>query len=140
MTNYFIVPGIGNSGNGHWQTYFETLGDNLQRIEQLDWDTPNCNDWTETIEKAISKYNAEDVVLIGHSLGCIAIANWAKQYNKKIKGAMLVAPSNTEAPAYTFATTGFSPFPLDKINFKTIIITSSNDPWISLNRVDILAS
>ncbi|MFM2326283.1 MAG: hypothetical protein RIR31_485, partial [Bacteroidota bacterium] len=23
MTNYFIVPGLGNSGAEHWQTFFE---------------------------------------------------------------------------------------------------------------------
>ena len=139
MTNYFIIPGIGNSGEGHWQTYFETLGNNFKRIEQLDWDTPNCNDWTETIEKAISNYDPKDVVLIGHSLGCIAISCWAKQYNKNIKGALLVAPSDTEAPKYTFATTGFSPVPQDKINFKTIVVTSSNDPWVSMERVLLFA-
>jgi predicted alpha/beta hydrolase family esterase len=25
MTNYLIIPGLGNSGPGHWQTYFEQV-------------------------------------------------------------------------------------------------------------------
>ena len=139
MTNYFIVPGIGNSGEDHWQTYFESLGDNFVRINQLNWDTPNCNDWTEIIENNIAGYDANNTVLIGHSLGCIAITYWAKRYKKNIKAAMLVAPSDTEAPKYTFASTGFSPVLMDKIPFKTVLVTSANDPWVSLERAALFA-
>ena len=139
MTDYFIIPGIGNSGENHWQTYFENLGSNFQRIIQQDWDSPNCNDWTEKIEESLSNHDQNNIVLIGHSLGCVAIANWAKRYNKNIKGALLVAPSDTESPHYTFPTIGFSPMPQDKINFKTIVITSSNDPWVSLERAALFA-
>ena len=42
MTNYFIVPGLGNSGPEHWQTYFEKSGSNFQRIEQQEWEAPAC--------------------------------------------------------------------------------------------------
>ncbi|WP_291125277.1 alpha/beta hydrolase [Flavobacterium sp. UBA6031] len=34
MTNYLIIPGLGNSGPEHWQTYFEKSGDNFFRIHQ----------------------------------------------------------------------------------------------------------
>lgn len=34
MTNYFIIPGLGNSGDEHWQTFFEQTGNNFQRIVQ----------------------------------------------------------------------------------------------------------
>ena len=139
MTNYFIIPGIGNSDKDHWQSYFETTGDNFKRINQQNWDTPICSDWIEKIDKSISTYDPRSVVLIGHSLGCTAIAYWAKQYNRNIKGALLVAPSDTEAAQYTFDTKGFKPVPLDKINFKTIVVTSSNDPWVSLERATFFA-
>lgn len=139
MTNYFIIPGIGNSGENHWQTYFENSGDNFHRINQQDWDTPDCTDWIEKIDATLIKYDLNNVVLIGHSLGCIAIAFWAKQYKRKIKGALLVAPSDTEATQYIFATTGFMPLPQNKINFKTILVTSSNDHWILLERAELLA-
>ncbi|MBS1793451.1 MAG: alpha/beta hydrolase [Acidobacteria bacterium] len=33
-TNYLIVPGLGNSGTEHWQTFFEKSGGNFQRINQ----------------------------------------------------------------------------------------------------------
>ena len=44
MTNYLIVPGSGNSGPEHWQTYFQNSAPNFFRIEQTDWDKPTCKD------------------------------------------------------------------------------------------------
>ncbi|MEO7990214.1 MAG: alpha/beta fold hydrolase [Chryseolinea sp.] len=140
MTHYFIIPGLGNSGPEHWQTYFETLGDNFQRINQKEWDAPKCNDWIETIDKTLSGYDLSNVILIGHSLGCATIAHWAKKYNKKIKGALLVAPSDIEAPMYSFTTPGFLPVPNDKINFRTIVVASTNDQWVSIERAEYFAS
>lgn len=140
MTHYFIVPGLGNSGPEHWQTFFETTGENFRRINQQEWDTPACNNWIETIEEAIASYDPATVVLVGHSLGCSTIAHWAKKYKRKIKGALLVAPSDLEAPQYTFPATGFAPIPMDKIHFKTIVVASADDPWVSLERAEYFAS
>ena len=140
MTNYFIVPGLGNSGPQHWQTFFENSADNFQRINQQEWDAPLCSDWIKTINQAISKYDLSTVILIGHSLGCVTIAHWATQYNKKIKGALLVAPSDIENPVYTFPATGFDPIPTGKINFKTIVVASEDDEWVSLDRAKYFAN
>jgi uncharacterized protein len=134
MTNYFIVPGLGNSGEEHWQTYFETKGSNFVRINQKEWDSPNCEDWIQTIDATLTDIDLSTVVLIGHSLACCTIAHWAKRYGKKIKGALLVAPSDLDAPNYNFPTVGFSPTPVDKIPFKTIVVASTNDEWVSFER------
>ena len=139
MTNYFIIPGLGNSGPEHWQTFFETSGDNFKRIQQREWDSPACNDWVDTIDKTLANEDLSTVVLIGHSLGCATIAHWAAKHNKKIKGALLVAPSDMEATHYTFPATGFSPMPKTKINFKTIVVASSDDPWVSIERARYFA-
>jgi predicted alpha/beta hydrolase family esterase len=139
MTNYFIVPGLGNSGPEHWQTWFEKSVPGMQRINQREWDAPQCSDWIENINETISQFDLSTVVLIGHSLGCSTIAHWAQAYNKKIKGALLVAPSDLEAPGYTFPAKGFDPIPRNKINFKTIVVASENDPWVSIDRAEYFA-
>jgi len=139
MTNYFNVPGLGSSGPQHWQTFFEKNIDNILRIEQDEWESPNCAIWVDTIEKKLLPQEMNEVVLIGHSLGCSAIAHWAGKYNKTIKGALLVAPSDPEALAYDFPVTGFAPLPLEKLNFKSIVVASSNDPWVSLERAAFFA-
>lgn len=139
MTNYLIVPGLGNSGEEHWQTYFENSGNNFFRIIQQEWDAPICEEWIKTIDQKVVEFDLSTVVLIGHSLGCSTIAHWAKKCNKQIKGALLVAPSDLEAPQYDFPAMGFAPIPLDKLNFKSIVVASSNDPWVSLERAKLFA-
>ena len=140
MTNYLIVPGLGNSDPDHWQTYFENSAPNFTRIQQSDWDTPACEDWIKSIDDMVTSFEASSIVLIGHSLGCSAIAHWAVKYKREIKGAMLVAPSDLEAANYTFPIKGFSPIPLEKLGFNSIVVASSNDIWVSLDRAKYFAS
>ncbi len=140
MTKYLIIPGLGDSGPDHWQTHFEKSGDNFKRINQLEWDAPVCAVWIETIQKELANENAADIILIGHSLGCATIAHWANAYQQNIKGALLVAPSDLEAPAYTFDAEGFAPFPLQKLPFKSIVVASTNDPWVSFSRATQFAN
>jgi predicted alpha/beta hydrolase family esterase len=139
MTDYLIIPGLGNSGPEHWQTWFETTGSNFYRVNQTEWDAPICDDWVANIEREILKFNAADVVLIGHSLGCVTIAHWAIQTNQKIKGALLVAPSDIENPVYTFPAKGYTPIPMQKLQFKSIVVASSDDPWVSIERAKYFA-
>ncbi len=140
MTNYLIIPGLGNSGPLHWQTYFEQSGDHFFRVEQQEWDAPDCDDWVANIDQKVLEFDPASVVLVGHSLGCTAIAQWAKKYKRAIKGAFLVAPSDIETPAYTFPSTGFSPIPLDQLPFKSIVVTSANDIWVSPERAAFFAT
>ncbi|MBK7107429.1 MAG: alpha/beta hydrolase [Ignavibacteriae bacterium] len=139
LNKYFIVPGLGNSGSNHWQTFFEKSELNCKRINQLEWNSPICEDWIQTIDKEIMQHNLNDCVIIGHSLGCATIVHWAIKYKRIIKGALLVAPSDLEAENYTFPAKGFSPIPREKMNFKTIIVASNNDKWIKIERAKYFA-
>ena len=139
MNQYLIVPGLGNSGPEHWQTFFEQSGNNFQRILQKEWDAPDCNDWISTVDTMVVQYDPANTILIGHSLGCATIVHWALKYNRKIKAALLVAPSDVDAPVYTFPATGFAPLPLQKLPFKTLMVASSNDHWVSIERATFFA-
>ena len=79
------------------------------------------------------------MVLIGHSLACCTVIHWANKYNRKIKGALLVGPSDADAPSYPKGTTGFIPMPLNRLPFNSIVITSSNDEYVSLERAHYFA-
>ena len=138
-TNYFIIPGLGNSGPDHWQSNFERSAPNFRRIIQEEWDAPLCSDWITTINSTISGYDPATVVLIGHSLVCAAIAHWATQCPTSIKGAMLVAPSDLEAPQYTFPAKGFDPLPKTRLPFPSIVVTSNDDYWVSPERASFFA-
>lgn len=134
MTQYLILPGLGNSGPTHWQTYFEESSPQFKRVQQQSWTEPVCADWIATLDKAVHEYDPASVVLVAHSLACSTVAHWVKNYNRTIKGALLVAPSDPEADIYTFPAKGFAPVPLDPLPFTSIVVSSSNDIWVTPDR------
>jgi len=124
-----IHPGLGNSGPQHWQSLWEKQF-GFERVEQHDWDTPVCSDWTATLNSYVEKYYPADVIIVAHSLACASVAYWAQKYRMRIKGALLVALSDTEADTLPAGTTGFSPMPLDKLPFPSIAVISNNDFYV----------
>ena len=133
-----ILPGLYGSGEQHWQSQWERQRPGFRRVEQRDWMTPHREDWLSALDQAI---RAEDdrVVLVGHSLGSVTIAHWAKHYGRSIAGALLVAPSDTEAASFPPGTTGFAPIPTLRFPFPSTVIASSNDPYMTLARSEQLA-
>jgi uncharacterized protein len=139
MTEYFIIPGFGNSGDEHWQTFFEKEGNNFRRINQENWEFPNCDKWVENIENTLLQIDLSNVVLVGHSLGCATIAKWATTHKNIIKGALFVAPSDMEIHHEDYPTIGFDPMPSEKLDFKSILVASSDDPFMTIERAKYFA-
>lgn len=137
-TNYLIVPGYLGSGAGHWQTIWQGL-DNFHKVEQQNWETPDCQQWVETIDKKVAEFESKNVVIVAHSLGCPTIVHWLEKYNRQIKGALFVCPCDIEVDGCPIPATGFTPIPLTKINCKTIVIASTNDMWVSIERAKFFA-
>lgn len=133
-----ILPGLGNSGEGHWQTIWEKQFA-FSRVKQNDWETPVRMDWVREIELAVSESEPSNVILVGHSLACCAVAYWSQITKFKIRGALLVAPSDTEAPSYPTGTTGFTPMPLTKLPFPSITVASTNDFYVTPERAEFFA-
>lgn len=126
------IPGLYNSGPEHWQSHWErTHG--FTRVQQRSFNTPLCSDWVENIEAAVLQ-NGQDVVLVGHSCGAIAIAHWAAKHPRNIKGAMLVAPSDVERDDFPPEAVGFNPIPTTKLPFPTIVVASDTDPYVTPER------
>jgi uncharacterized protein len=117
----FLLPGLGNSGEHHWQTHWEKKL-NFQRVLQHEWDTPVCSDWIATIDNAVMHYDPARVILVAHSLACSTVAFWAGRYRRMIKGAFLVGPSDTEAETFPKGTTGFTPIPLQKLPLDPLLL------------------
>lgn len=142
MSNYktdfeiLVAPGLGSSGPIHWQTLWEKENPEFKRIEQNNWDAPVCSDWISRIEEVIEK---DKVIIVAHSLACLALVHWAMKSSKPIKGALLVAPPDSEKEDFPKEAKGFSPIPLYKLPFKSIVVGSTNDPYISIERCSFLA-
>jgi uncharacterized protein len=139
-TIYLVVPGVTNSSPQHWQSLWEKeFPERFRRIEQAEWDTPFVDDWTATIETEVQKESPERVILVAHSLGCTAVAHWARRFGTRIKGAFLVAPSDCEAATYNFDTKGFAPIPLEKLPFPSLVIASTDDEYVPFERARFFA-
>jgi len=65
-------------------------------------------------------------------LGCALVAHWAARSRQfaKVRGALLVAPTDVEAPSYPPGTTGFAPMPLAKLPFPSIVVSSTDDEYV----------
>ena len=131
-----LLPGLFNSGEGHWQTLWEQMLPHARRVQQRDWDAPVRADWVAAVDAAIAASEGP-VLLAAHSLGCATTAWWAQQHGtsshaKKVKGALLVAPPDVERADFPDFVHGFAPMPREALPFKTIVAASSNDPWCAL--------
>jgi predicted alpha/beta hydrolase family esterase len=135
MTDILLVPGLWNSGPEHWQSYWERERTDCRRVLQREWETPRCGDWVAALDAAVAG-SSLPVVLAAHSLGCALVAHWASgsRHLGKVRGALLVAPSDVEAPSYPTGTTGFAPMPLRKLPFRSIVVMSSDDQYVTPGR------
>ena len=135
-----IVTGLGDSGETHWQNYWLQHFETSQKVVQKDWDNPLLKDWLESLNTSIESAEGE-IIIVAHSLACSLISHWLKENkNHKIVGALFVAPADVDSPAHTpEEIRNFSPIPLLKLDFPSIVITSSNDPYISVERAEFLA-
>ncbi len=139
MIHYFIIPGYQGSGPDHWQTWIESKSANFHRIEQKDWNNPNIDEWSATIDQAIAEYDPQSVILVAHSLGCHTVAEWVKRYNRNVKAALLVAPPDAEIIRKKLNENLLPDTPTQHIPFRTTLIASSNDPWISIEKAQTYA-
>ena len=134
-----ILPGLHNSEPGHWQSRWEARDETLLRVIQDDWETPHCADWIARLDEALALAES-DTVLIAHSAGCALAAHWAVgESSRRVRGALLVAPSDPEAPSFPPGTTGFAPIPMLRFRFRSIVVASSNDPYVTLARAQTFA-
>jgi predicted alpha/beta hydrolase family esterase len=135
-----ILPGIGNSGPLHWQSIWERSHPEFVRVQQRDWDNPVCEEWVAVIEEAV-KRDGPDVVLVAHSLACLAVAHWAAaKPHSPIKAALLVAILNSKGPNFPVEARGFSGTPTEPFSFRSIVVVSDDDPYGSPEHAERLAA
>lgn len=136
------VPGLGGSGPSHWQTLWEQARPDTVRVELGMWNTPHRNAWVTRLDEAIRRAEAP-VVLAAHSLGCLAVAWWAQlspqPYGWPVAGALLVAPADADRPGAGAELAAFSPTPRVSLPFPSIVVASTDDPWVSIQRAHSMA-
>ena len=125
MVPIIIVPGWRDSGPGHWQSLWAEQLPGAVRVQQDDWITPSKTAWTASITRTILN-QAGPVVVVAHSLGCIATTHLPAEAIERIQGAMLVAPADPERRGVL---ADFAPVPYQHLPYRSVLVASSNDPY-----------
>lgn len=145
-----IIPGWSSSGPDHWQTRWEKNLKTARRVEQADWFKPGRDQWTARIVEAVAQ-SVRPVVLVGHSLGVMAIAHAAPKLARLPAipiGAFLVAPADvdhaqkwpvTQGEIFNAADGDFAPVPMVPLQFPSVLVASANDPYCTLDRARVFA-
>lgn len=138
MTRYLIIPGWSGSGPDHWQTHWESTLDHAQRVEMPDWFSPRRAAWIAALDRAI---HAAEVpaILIAHSLGCLAVAHWARSGHHPVRGALLVAPADLDRVDCPASLRDFAPVPRARLPFPSRVVASDNDPYVTAVRAQQMA-
>lgn len=133
-----ILPGLYNSGPQHWQTLWEEANPGFRRVEQAEWARPECADWVAALQAVVAA--TPGAVLVAHSSACALVAHWAAKHpSGAVRGALLVAPSDPEGPAYPAGPTGFALMPLEPLPFPSIVVTSADDIYVTEARARTFA-
>jgi hypothetical protein len=129
MTTTLIVPGLRSSGLTHWQTWLERRVAGSIRVAQRDWNDPHLPEWSARIRREIVRVQGQ-IFIAAHSFGVLAAVQAASDHAERIGGALLVAPADPER----FGVADF--LPTKRLAFPTIVVGSTNDPWMSASSAD----
>ncbi|WP_114637160.1 RBBP9/YdeN family alpha/beta hydrolase [Polynucleobacter necessarius] len=148
MTNEttLIIPGFLGSEDAHWQSWIERQICSSYRVQQ-EWDKPGLSHWVEAIIQAIGSTN-DRVWLLAHSFGCLAAVTAGLERADKVGGAMLIAPAdpgrftlqgikNTQSADQESIQ---AMIPGEPLPFPSLVIASSNDPWMQSNKAQLWSS
>ena len=128
---FVTLPGIGNSGPDHWQSRWEEQCPDMVRFKPGSWDTPEIDNWLDALDTVVRKVGPNGV-LVAHSLSCLLVAHWSGRSSLPIAGAFLVAVPDPSTAAFPAEAASFSPTPVARLRFPSMILASSNDPYASI--------
>lgn len=135
------LPGIDNSGPGHWQTIWERERSDMHRVHFGSWNNPERDSWVRRLNAAIATAG-RPVVLVAHSLGCHAVAWWNASeptLASQVVAAFLVAPPDVEHAPIDHRLQPFGPVPRNRLAFPALVVGSRNDPYASYGHVRAMA-
>jgi predicted alpha/beta hydrolase family esterase len=122
-----IIPGLGDSGPAHWQTWLEGRLPKTRRVIQPDWGLPDLDAWSRRIADAIDACTGPPTI-VAHSFGVLATVHAHRRAKHPIAAAMLVTPPDPDIFGYADLLCE-QPLP-----FPSLLVASRNDPWMAYDR------
>ncbi|MEY4748563.1 MAG: hypothetical protein RIQ60_777 [Pseudomonadota bacterium] len=135
-----LLPGWLDSGPDHWQSRWERLH-GFERVQQADWVWPRRGDWLARLDEVLLA-DAQPVLLVAHSLGCHLAAAWSahSRHTARVRGALLVAPPDTERVDMPPQLHGWRPMVTETLRFAAGVVVSADDPYCSVDRATRLCA
>jgi len=143
-----LIHGWEGSPRGNWFPWLanelEKLGHQVCAPQMPNANHPKMAEWIEYLKKIIGPAD-ENVFLVGHSLGVIAILRYLESLkdDKIVGGAVLVSGFAENVPVGIGELDNFFETPLDYDKIKGsakhfIVINSDDDPYVPLENGKIL--
>jgi predicted alpha/beta hydrolase family esterase len=121
--SFLIVPGLGDSGEGHWQTHWEQRFPDVRRVQQVHWDEPDLQRWSDQVVRTLEAHG--DAWVVAHSFGCLATVHALARVQSLVKGVFLVAPADPDK--FDVA----EQLPHHPLPVRGAVVGSRSDPWLS---------
>lgn len=132
-----IVPGLGGSDEGHWQTRWASRMSTARVVEQDSWQAPEPVAWRARVAEAVAAAT-RPVILIAHSLGVLACVEAVPDFAAgRVIGALFVAlPDVEETLSLPASVRAFAPLPREPLPFPSLLVASRDDPYCSYDRAE----
>lgn len=127
-----LAPGLYGSGEGHWQTRWETLYPWFERVEQDDWATPDLPRWSAKLQQVL-RSSDKPVLVAAHSFGSLTTVHAASQGAPNLAGALLVAPADPDKFGLSALLS------VRSLSIPALVLGSTSDPWMSNERAALWA-
>jgi uncharacterized protein len=121
-----IIPGLGDSGPDHWQTWLEARLPRTRRVTQADWGLPDLGAWGARIRAAIDACSTPPTI-VAHSFGVLAAVQ-ASRLARRVGAALLAAPADPAVFGYG------GQLPRHPLPYPVILVASRDDPWMSFEQ------
>lgn len=128
-----IVPGLRDSGPGHWQTLWQQRIPGAVRVHQERWDEPDLARWSGRVAEVLAQFS-RPAWLVAHSFGCLAAVHALAATGAAVRGVFLVAPADPEK--FHIA----DRLPQRPLALRGLIVGSLTDPWLSWQKAESWAA
>ena len=123
-----VAPGLHNSGPQHWQSRWQRLYPRFERVEQQRWDEPVLLRWADRLDQVLDQ-DHRPTLIVAHSFGCLTTAlSLSRASSPHVAGVLLVGPADPDK--FQVA----SLLPQGELPCPSIMVASTNDPWMTAER------
>jgi predicted alpha/beta hydrolase family esterase len=122
-----IVPGLGDSPPGHWQSWLQDRHPGAVRVTQRDWERPELERWAARVGSVLDRAGPGRWLAVAHSFGALALVrHLALTPGSPVAAALLVAPADPDKWGIGEL------LPQRALPVPSTVVLSSSDPWLAL--------